>query len=48
MRAHGTFGQPNPFAGYLVLFFPIAFALWAFGDLEARLTVDPLDVPVWW
>ncbi len=37
MRAHGTFGQPNPFAGYLVLFFPIAFALWAFGDLEARL-----------
>lgn len=36
MRAHGTFGQPNPFAGYLVLFFPIAFALWAFGDLEAR------------
>ncbi len=37
MRAHGTFGQPNPFAGYLVLFFPIALALWAFGDLEARL-----------
>ncbi|MAG36536.1 MAG: hypothetical protein CL878_09885 [Dehalococcoidia bacterium] len=37
MRAHGTFGQPNPFAGYLALFFPIAFALWAFGDLEARL-----------
>ena len=36
MRAHGTFGQPNPFAGYLILFFPIAFALWAFGNLEAR------------
>lgn len=37
MRAHGTFGQPNPFAGYLALFFPIAFALWLFGDLESRL-----------
>ena len=37
LRAYGTFGQPNPFAGYLELFFPIAFALWAFGDLEARM-----------
>ena len=27
MRAHGTFGQPNPFAGYLGTIFPIALAL---------------------
>lgn len=32
LRAYGTFGQPNPFAGYLGLVLPIALALglWAF------------------
>ncbi|MGE3911642.1 MAG: O-antigen ligase family protein, partial [Chloroflexota bacterium] len=27
MRAHGMFGQPNPFAGYLGTIFPIALAM---------------------
>ncbi len=27
MRAHGTFGQPNPYGGYLALLLPIALAL---------------------
>lgn len=27
MRAYGTFGQPNPFAGYLALVVPLAYAL---------------------
>ena len=27
MRAHGTFGQPNPYGGYLALCLPIALAL---------------------
>jgi putative inorganic carbon (hco3(-)) transporter len=27
MRAHGNFGQPNPFAGYLGTIFPLALAL---------------------
>jgi len=27
MRAYGTFGQPNPYAGYLGLVFPLALAL---------------------
>ncbi len=27
MRAHGTFGQPNPYGGYLALSLPIALAL---------------------
>ncbi len=33
LRAYGTFGQPNPFAGYLGLALPIALALglWALG-----------------
>ena len=33
LRAYGTFGQPNPFAGYLGLVLPIALALglWALG-----------------
>jgi O-antigen ligase len=33
MRASGSFGQPNPFAGYLGLTLPVAFslALWAWG-----------------
>jgi putative inorganic carbon (hco3(-)) transporter len=26
LRAYGTFGQPNPFAGYLVMTLPLAFA----------------------
>ena len=27
MRAHGTFGQPNPYGGYLALILPIALAI---------------------
>jgi len=27
MRAHGTFGQPNPYGGYLALILPVALAL---------------------
>jgi O-antigen ligase len=27
LRAYGTFGQPNPFAGYLVMVLPVAFGL---------------------
>lgn len=27
MRAHGTFGQPNPYGGYLALVLPIALAI---------------------
>ena len=34
MRAHGMFGQPNPFAGYLGTIFPITLAV------QHRLTVD--------
>jgi len=33
MRAYGTFEQPNPFAGYLGLLYPVALALWTFGGL---------------
>ncbi len=28
MRAYGTFGQPNQFAGYLILIIPLALVLW--------------------
>ncbi|MBI3966843.1 MAG: O-antigen ligase family protein, partial [Chloroflexi bacterium] len=35
MRAHGDFGQPNPFAGYLLFATPLATAV-AFGALRAR------------
>jgi putative inorganic carbon (hco3(-)) transporter len=27
LRAYGTFGQPNPFAGYLAMLLPLAFAV---------------------
>lgn len=35
MRASGSFHQPNPYAGYLGLCFPVALsmALWAWGEL---------------
>jgi O-antigen ligase len=35
MRAAGTFGQPNPFAGYLGLVLPVAasLALWAWAEV---------------
>jgi putative inorganic carbon (hco3(-)) transporter len=34
MRAYGSFGQPNPFAGYLGLTLPVALSmsLWALGE----------------
>jgi O-antigen ligase len=36
-RAHGTFGQPNPYGGYLAMVLPIAFALvWTGGPTVAR------------
>ena len=38
LRAYGTFGQPNPFAGYLVMTLPIALAtiLWVRGQTGNR------------
>jgi putative inorganic carbon (hco3(-)) transporter len=41
LRAHGTFGQPNPFAGYLGMVLPLAVALfffWALPRLRAGAT----------
>jgi len=45
LRAYGTFQQPNPFAGYLGLIFPLAFslALWSVGNHLAR--PKPLPTP---
>ncbi len=42
MRAHGMFGQPNPFAGYLGTIFPLALAMTAIphpGPLRAIAAV---------
>jgi O-antigen ligase len=40
LRAYGTFGQPNPFAGYLITIIPLAFgivlAVWRFRDAVDR------------
>lgn len=38
MRASGSFGQPNPFAGYLGVTLPVALSLllWAIGELWRR------------
>jgi putative inorganic carbon (hco3(-)) transporter len=38
LRAYGTFGQPNPYAGYLGMLLPLALALAVFGwyDRAAR------------
>jgi len=52
MRAHGTFAQPNPYAGYLGLLLPLAYAtvlstwreVWPFGrrgDRPSFSTVAP-------
>jgi O-antigen ligase len=39
LRAYGTFGQPNPYAGYLGLVLPLALSLtiWAFSDLRSGI-----------
>ncbi len=47
MRASGSFGQPNPYAGYLGLCLPVAvsLAIWAWGQSwlgEAKPRVDEL------
>jgi O-antigen ligase len=38
LRAYGSFGQPNPFAGYLVMTLPLAFAsvVWLRRNASAR------------
>ncbi|HUT19508.1 MAG TPA: O-antigen ligase family protein [Anaerolineae bacterium] len=43
MRAHGHFGQPNPFAGYLGLGIPLAYALAL--QLFDRGRALPKDIP---
>jgi putative inorganic carbon (hco3(-)) transporter len=39
MRAHGTFGQPNPYAGYLGLLLPLAYGI-PLGMLQSSLSRD--------
>ncbi len=39
MRAHGTFGQPNPFAGYLGLTLPLAGGIVVAGLAGGRLRI---------
>jgi O-antigen ligase len=47
LRSYGTFGQPNPFAGYLGLIFPLALAL-GLGYLgEIRRPRDEAPFPAW-
>ena len=42
LRAYGTFGQPNPFAGYLIMVLPLAIA-----PLTARLFLK-VTISRWW
>lgn len=48
LRAYGTFGQPNPFAGYLVMTAPIGIAivLWAFVASRTEGTRSALFTPM--
>lgn len=43
LRAHGTFRQPNPYAGYLGLILPLAYslALWGLGNWWASRRPPP-------
>jgi O-antigen ligase len=44
LRAYGTFGQPNPFAGYLVMTLPLAFASVIWLRKSASVHQSRLDV----
>lgn len=50
MRAHGSFHQPNPFAGYLGVTLPVAVSLtlWAWGWLFQSKRRDALRVRLLW
>ncbi len=41
LRAYGTFGQPNPFAGYLGMVLPLAVALVVLWTRETKLNLLP-------
>jgi putative inorganic carbon (hco3(-)) transporter len=43
MRASGSFGQPNPYAGYLGLCLPVAasLALWSWNELRRQIIQNP-------
>ena len=45
LRAYGTFGQPNPYAGYLGMVAPLAYALAFFWGRRAR--IDWLRLLAW-
>lgn len=47
LRAYGTFGQPNPYAGYLGLVFPLAAALtfWALTHAHKQALHSPSRQP---
>ncbi|HUE76106.1 MAG TPA: O-antigen ligase family protein, partial [Chloroflexota bacterium] len=48
LRAHGTFGQPNPFAGYLGMVLPLAIALLLFWALpRSRAGGDQRRALLW-
>jgi len=46
LRAYGTFGQPNPYAGYLGLILPLAVALawWKFDSLRKSANLSDWNV----
>lgn len=50
LRAFGTFGQPNPFAGYLGLALPIALALtfWAIAQAHGKRSGIRRPLPLLW
>lgn len=52
LRAYGTFGQPNPYAGYLAMVAPLAYALAVFSgkgqaDPHPRRELDWLRLLAW-
>ncbi|MDM8519489.1 O-antigen ligase family protein [Anaerolineales bacterium HSG6] len=49
LRAYGTFGQPNPYAGYLGLVLPLAISLslWKFSDIRQTTDLTRLNSNSW-
>ncbi|MCE5258868.1 MAG: O-antigen ligase family protein [Chloroflexi bacterium] len=50
-RAYGTFGQPNPFAGYLGLLLPVAYCIvlmrWPYAAASKNISA-PRNAILWW